>query len=149
MTYDELDDLLRDDERRKKEWQGRESQRPVIKLVPFGEIHVGGEPEYLIKGLIPADGITVVWGAPKSHKSFFTFDVAMRVALGWHYRGRKVQQASVVYCAFEGQSGFNKRVAAFRQRFLADYQAPVPFYLQPLRLDLVRHAGDLIDAAKE
>jgi AAA domain len=74
----------------------------------------------------------------------------MHVALDREYRGRKVRQGAVIYCAFEGQRGFAKRIVAFRQRFLgADRGVAVPFYLQPLRLDLVRDAGELVDAIKE
>jgi len=66
------------------------------------------------------------------------FDAAMHVALGWKYRGRHVQRGPVVYCAFEGQQGAKKRCAAFRKRFLADNADPIPFYLQPLRLNLIK-----------
>ena len=72
-----------------------EEDQPRIKLIPFDEIKLDDEPEYLIDELIPAIGITVVWGPPKSHKSFWMFDAAMHVALGWKYRGRQVQQATV------------------------------------------------------
>src|SRR5262245_19639557 len=73
-----------------------------IKLVPFDEIKLGTEPRYLVKGIIPRDGLVVIWGPPKCGKSFWMFTVAMHVALGWQYRERRVQQGPVVYCAFEG-----------------------------------------------
>ena len=62
----------------------------------------------------------------------------MHVALGWDYRGRRVQQEVVVYCAFEGQSGIKKRVEAFRLRHLAEDAKGAPFYLQPGILDLIK-----------
>lgn len=94
-----------------------ERRKHRFHLVPFDEIRLGTEPLYLVKGLIPRIGLTVVWGPPKSGKSFWTFDVAMHVALGRVYRGRRVQQGPVVYCAFEGQSGIGAGAEAFRQAF--------------------------------
>jgi len=118
--------------------------RSRVRLVPFDAISLGTARRYLVKGLIPRVGITIVWGPPKSGKSFWTFDVAMHVALGWDYRGRRVQSGAVVYCAFEGQSGLEARVEAFRQRFLADDHPPVLFYLEPVTLDLVLDHVELI-----
>ena len=121
---------------------------PAIKLVSFSEIRLGNQRRYLVKGLIPRTGLTVVWGPPKSGKSFWTFDVAMHVALGWRYRDYRVHAGPVVYCAFEGQSGLEARVEAFRQRFLTDHQEP-PFYLVPITLDLVADQRALITAIED
>lgn len=115
-----------------------------IKLVPFDDIKLGTEARYLIKGIIPRDGLIVAWGPPKCGKSFWMFDLAMHVALGWQYRDRRVQQGAVVYCAFEGQTGIQARVEAFRQTFPIKTDQPVPFYLQPITLDLVAQHTDLI-----
>ena len=134
-----------------REWTkpkiGEEQRKPSrIKLVPFEEICLGTERPYLVKGLIPRTGLTVIWGPPKSGKSFFAFDLMMHVALGWDYRGRRVQQGPVVYCAFEGQSGIKKRVEAFRLQHLAEDASRVQFYLQPGILDLVQNYRALIAA---
>src|SRR5262245_38655692 len=61
------------------------SEKPSsrIKLIPFDEIKLGTEPRYLVKGIIPREGLVVVWGPPKCGKSFWTFDVAMHVSLNW------------------------------------------------------------------
>src|SRR5689334_3853867 len=62
-----------------------------INLIPFDEIKLGTEPRYLVKGIIPRTGLTVAWGPPKCGKSFWIFDLSMHVALGQHYRDRRVQ----------------------------------------------------------
>src|SRR5215510_2773020 len=92
---------------------------------------------YLVKGILPRLGLVVVWGPPKCGKSFWTFDLVMHVALGWPYRGRKVQQGTIVYLALEGGVGFARRVEAWRRRHLADHDQPVPFYLLDVPIDLV------------
>lgn len=121
---------------------------PKARLVPFNEIKMNTERRYLVKGLIPRTGLTVVWGAPKSGKSFWTFDLMMHVALGWNYRGRRVHAGPVVYCAFEGQTGLEARVEAFRLAKMAELTEPVPFFLQPVTLDLVADHKGLIEVIR-
>jgi RecA-family ATPase len=59
-----------------------------------------------------------------------------------------VQQGAVVYCAFEGQTRIQARVEAFRQSFPIETDEPVPFYLQPVTLDLVADHKELIAAVR-
>jgi hypothetical protein len=117
---------------------------PRFRLVPFDRITLGSERVYLVKGLIPRVGLVVVWGPPKCGKSFWTFDLVMHVALGREYRGRRIQQGSVVYLALEGGKGFEARVEAFRQRYLAEEPDRVPFFLIADALNLVKDHADLI-----
>ena len=58
---------------------------PRFKLTRFKSVaqHI---PAYLVKGVIPSGGLTVVWGPPKCGKSFWTFDLTMNVARGIPYR---------------------------------------------------------------
>jgi hypothetical protein len=121
---------------------------PRIKLIAFNDIRLSTQRRDLVKGLIPREGLVVIWGEPKCGKSFWIFDLMMHVALGWKYRGRRIQQGSVVYCAFEGQHGFEARVEAFRQRHLPEQPNHIPFYLEPLTLDLVSDQQELIAAVR-
>jgi hypothetical protein len=73
----------------------------------------------------------------------------MHVALGWEYRGRRVQQGAIVYCLFEGQQNFAARKEAFRQRHLANYGQEIPFYLVPVKLQLVQDHVKLVGAIKQ
>jgi AAA domain len=71
---------------------GKETHSPRFRLVPFREIKISTVPAYLVKGIIPRCGLVVIWGPPKCGKSFWTLDLTMHIALGWSYRGRRVQQ---------------------------------------------------------
>ncbi len=112
-----------------------------FKLVRFDQIKLPTDPAYLVKGLIPREGLCVVWGPPKCGKSFWTYDVAMHIACGWEYRGRKVKRGPVVYIACEGERGLGARTEAYRQK-----KAPVDayFYLLTTRLDLAAEYETLI-----
>ena len=120
-----------------------------FELIPFDKINLDRTPAYLVKGLIPRTGLIVVWGPPKCGKSFFSFDLAKHIALGWPYRGRRVRQGAVVYCALEGAEGFRARVEAFRQRKMVEITRDVPFYLVASPLALVKDHAALIAAIRK
>ena len=93
-------------------------------LVAFDQVKVDTKRRgYLIKGLLASTGLAVIWGPPKCGKIFWAVDMAMHIALGWDYRGRRVQQAPVVYVALEGQHGFPARIEAFRHHHDIDISA--------------------------
>jgi len=121
---------------------------PRFRLRPFNEVLLSTAAAYLVKGLIPRSGLAVIWGPPKSGKSFWTFDLALHVALGWSYRGRKVSQGPVVYFVLEGEAGTHARIEAFRQGRLSNDPAPIPFYIVPTRLDLVKDVAELIECIR-
>src|SRR2546421_3520366 len=93
---------------------------PRFKPVRFKDIKASRQRAYLVQGLLPREGLAVLYGPPKCGKSFWVFDVAMHIALGWDYRGRRVEQGSVVYVACEGDRGLGARKEAFLQEKLAD-----------------------------
>jgi hypothetical protein len=118
----------------------------VFPLQAFENIRLDSERRgYLVKGLIASMGLAVIWGPPKCGKSFWAADLGMHIALGWDYRGHKVQQASVVYVALEGRHGFPARIEAFRQHHGVE---SAPFYLLSSSLDLVAKSGQLIASIK-
>ena len=115
-------------------------------LRAFGDIRLDSDQRhYLVKGLIAKSGLAVIWGPPKCGKSFWAADLGMHIALGWDYRGHKVQQATVIYIALEGRHGFPARVEAFRRHHGVDV---APFYLLSASLDLVAKSGELIASIK-
>ena len=97
---------------------------------------------YLVKGLIPRTGIVVIWGPPKCGKSFWVFDLLMRVSLGWEYRGLRTKQGPIVCCVLEGKDGYTRRIEAFRTEHPESKSAP--FYLVRTPLDLIHDHKALI-----
>jgi hypothetical protein len=124
---------------------GGTPQRTRFLLTRFNAVLMSSSAAYLIKGLIPRAGLTVIWGPPKCGKSFWTFDFVMHIVLGEPYRGRRVQQGAVVYLALEGGEGFRYRIEAFRRKHGT---TDAPFYLITDRTDLVRDHAALIGAIR-
>lgn len=120
-----------------------------FELIPFDAVRVDTTPAYLVKGVIPRQGLCVFWGPPKCGKSFLVFDLMMHVALGWPYRDRKVRQGAVVYCALEGCSAFKNRIEAFRLSRLQENAGGVQFHLMAEPLSLVVDHAALIAAIRE
>lgn len=133
----------------KPKLNGSEPPRRRFELVPFDRIELQTSGNYVVKGLIPAEALTVIWGPPKCGKSFLVSDIAFHVALGWEWRGKRVKAGPVVYVAAEGEHGFRARKEAFRQERLSNYSKPVPFYLVPASLDLAHEYGKLIRDIRE
>ena len=116
-----------------------------FELIPFDEIQVGGAPSYLVRGLIPRHGLTLVFGPMKSGKTFFMIDIMMHVALDRDYRGHRVKSGPVVYCVLEGPHGFRGRIEAFRRHKMTEPITNVPFHLVAARMTFVTDHGELVD----
>jgi hypothetical protein len=107
-------------------------------------------PRGLVKGVFPSTGLAVIWGPPKCGKSFWMLDVLMHVALGWEYRGRRVTQGAVVYCALEGQANLPLRKEAFWKAKLADKpEADPPLFLMTRPINLVKDGEALAVSIRE
>jgi hypothetical protein len=157
LTPEEIDQLIKaakdrhsDNTQTKGNGNGKAKSGGRFLLKPFEAITLSTAPNYLVKGILPRHGLAVVWGPPKCGKSFWTFDLVMHIALGWEYRGRRVQQGPVVYLALEGGHGFYNRVEAWRRRHLTDHDddRPVPFYLLDVPVDLIADHPALIEAIR-
>jgi hypothetical protein len=115
-------------------------------LVPFSEIQVSRSSAYLVRNIIPSEGLVVVWGPPGCGKSFWVLDLVLNVALGRKYREHRVKQGDVCYVACEGERGLNNRVAAWRQH---NKVKAAPFWLVTTQLDLAAEHKLLVSDIRE
>jgi hypothetical protein len=126
---------------------GENSHLPKFTLIAFRDIKLDTDRrDYLVKGLLPSNGLIIIWGPPKCGKSFWTTDLGLHISLGWKYRGRRVQQAIIVYIALEGGVGFRRRIEAYKRHHDI---TEAPFYLITDRINLMRDHQALIAAIKE
>ena len=75
--------------------------------------YVSGEPlSWIVKGVIPQAVLGLIYGASGSGKSFFALDLAVAVATGREWRGKRVVRGRVAYIAAEGAGGMRNRLKA-------------------------------------
>lgn len=86
--------------------------------------------KYLLKPILPIPGLSMIYGASGSYKSFFVLDLALR--LGTDH--------TVVYVAGEGESGFKKRVQAW---MMHNAQMPDNIWFRLGATDLFSHESAL------
>lgn len=118
--------------------------------VTWGEPRGAMEPyNYLIKGIIPRGEAVLIYGASQSGKSFFTFDLAMSVARGVPFAGRRTKAGLVVYCAAEAGVGFiTLRMPAYEQHHGVG-PGQLPFVCLPRKFDLFGNEPQLVDLIAE
>jgi hypothetical protein len=105
--------------------------------------------EWLIKGVIPSCEAVLIYGASQTGKSFETQNLAMHVARGIDFQGRRTKKAGVVYCAFEGGKGFEARQQAYAEHHTIDADEPVDMVVLTRRADLFADDTDINDLIVE
>ena len=87
------------------------------RIIGFNEADsIKRRSDYLIKGLLFQGDLVALYGPSASGKSFVALDIAMSIARGVGWNGRRSQAFGVAYVVAEGQSGFSDRVAAYGRR---------------------------------
>ena len=87
---------------------------------------------WIVKNMVPRAGLGVIYGDPGAGKTAATVDLMMHVAAGREYRGRRVEQAAVVYVILEGHHGVTNRVVAAREHLAVK---GAPFAIVPVSAD--------------
>jgi hypothetical protein len=118
-------------------------------------IDINFDPEkadWLVHGLLPTEGVGVVYGKWKSYKSFIVLDLGVAVATpgeddrGKDWAGRKTKHGVVVYIAGEGQGGMHKRIEAYK-RARPELQ-DIDLYVVKARPNLGTRPGDVEELVK-
>lgn len=86
---------------------------PRFELLSPMELRRLPAQKWLVQNLLPEKGFACIYGASGSGKSFIALDLGASIAAGKLWCGLKVQQAPVIFCVLEGQSGFKNRAAAW------------------------------------
>lgn len=118
---------------------------PLLYLDQIAPVLDGSD---FVQGVLMEGSAVVIYGESTAGKTFFTTDLALRVAAGMRWNGRRVDQAGVVYVAMEGGTGFRNRVHAF----MVEHQLEgvlLPFAAIPASVNLLdadADMGRLLDA---
>jgi KaiC/GvpD/RAD55 family RecA-like ATPase len=87
-----------------------------LDLVWADDIQLELDKAGLVDGLLPRDGMFVLYGESGSGKTFCVLDLVCHVAAGRPWRGMRVEQGVVVYVAAENPKSVERRLWAWRRR---------------------------------
>jgi putative DNA primase/helicase len=116
---------------------------------PYSTTEFGFLPsqDWLVEGVVPAQGLGVFYGGPGTGKSALVIDMVRCISAGLPWFGREVSQQRVWYIALEGGAGVRMRVMAAEMRYGPRVQAKFVFdNFSFLREDDLKELLSLIDA---
>lgn len=115
----------------------------------FDDLGIAQASNYLIKGVLDREAMSVIYGPSNSGKTFFALDMAFHIATETPWRGNRMKGGGVLYLAAEGGRGVVNRVVALRQETGC---VDVPLAIRRAGLDLLKSTADLqevVDLAAE
>jgi RecA-family ATPase len=118
---------------------------PAVKnfaLERWSQIDFDLHTEWRIKGVLPKQGVGLIYGKSQSFKSFIAMHMALCVTLGRSWAGKRVEKTAAVYIAAEGAAGLRKRKAGYVKTW-RNLPAEVDFHLVPAAPNLGTEKGDL------
>jgi len=104
------------------------AQRNYLTLTQLESIE---PPAWLVKNLFRRGELGVIYGQPSAGKTFVALDLALRLAAGLDWCGKRAHLSRVLYVAGEGAHGLAKRVRAWRNEFVkGDLAEPLSTHFQ-------------------
>jgi len=104
------------------------------KLLSASDLKNLPRPNYLIKGVLPATGISACYGASGSGKTFLVTDLGINLSLGLDWYGRKAKKCPVTFVVLEGSGGLSKRFQAWENHFNETIPDTFNVYIDTLSL---------------
>lgn len=130
----------------------RSDEQPKTEPLPFLTIAqlraASAHISWAVKHILPADSVGVMFGASGTFKSFVALDLALHVAHGMRWLGRKTGKGPVLYIAAEGGTGIWRRVQAWHTLRHIPIKDDLPFYVVPVAVPLATNAADVVLAAQ-
>jgi AAA domain len=132
------------------EGRARPGEQLRTRLLSAAEVIKRPPPDALIDGLLFKSTLALLYGKPKSYKSFLALDFALSIAGGREWGERSTAQGPVIYVAAEGLAGLGKRIQAWEQAYgHARAASGEDFYVlaERIRLLQLEDVGALVDLA--
>ncbi|MCA3247870.1 MAG: AAA family ATPase [Azospirillum sp.] len=117
----------------------------LFALAPW-EIEPAAEQAWLIRDVLPAEGMSVIYGPPNAGKSAFAMALGRTIAVGLPFARKTVRQGAVVYVAAEAGRSAQSRVHALFEHHRDDRRT-TPFFLVPCPVDLRSSGADTAELA--
>jgi AAA domain-containing protein len=115
------------------------------KLHSVKEILRFPSPEWRVSGILQAGAFAMLYAPQEQGKTFVALDLALSIASGKLFHGRRVKQGAVVYVLGEGGGGLKNRVAAWLKEHGLEDVSDVFFVLSPVQF----HRKDDVAAIRE
>ena len=125
----------------------KRTQAPAVryKMLSGDDLCNAPPMRWMVRGVLPVDGLAALYGASGSGKSFLILDMGCAIAGGTAWFGRRVTRAPVTYVCLEGEAGAGKRVKAWRLHHGKPLPDALRFITQPFNL-LSDDVSDLVRA---
>lgn len=115
------------------------------KMLSGAELYKFKPLRWMVRGVLPSQGLAALYGASGSGKSFLTLDLGFAIASeNSEWFGRRVVHAPVTFVCLEGEAGMGKRVRAWEVYFKKPIPESLRFVTQPF--DLL--SSDVAELAK-
>lgn len=122
-----------------------QAQSMRFKLLSGADLCNAEPMRWMVRGVLPVEGLAALFGASGCGKSFLMLDIGCAVAGGdYEWFGRRVTQCPVTYVCLEGEAGMGKRVKAWSLH----YKQPVPDALQFITQPFDLLSDDVPELAK-
>lgn len=119
------------------------TRRDRFKPRTASELQSMSPPPWRIKGVFPAEGFAVVYGASGSAKSFWCIEGVAAIGEGRPFFSHLTRPAPVLYVALEGEAGYRGRTLAWERHHGRPFPAEVRFSLEPFSLIEPQDVTDL------
>ena len=127
------------------------TEAPAEDALPFLSLRelqaAAGSIRWVVKHAVPAESVGVIFGGSGTFKSFIALDLALHVAHGLPWLGRRTEEGPVLYIAAEGGAGLWRRIDAWHRARRLKWQ-DAPMYVVPVGLDLMQDAERVLSAAR-
>lgn len=122
------------------------ANEPRYKLLTGEDLALLPPLKWVVKGVLPAQGLAVVYGPSGSGKSFMVLDMVSAIADGRFWYGHRVEKKPVVYIALEGEAGVKIRAEAWVKHNQRPLPSDLRIVLQPFKLTDPKDLADLVVA---
>ncbi len=121
------------------------------KLLTSQELAALPSLRWLVRGVLPSEGLAALYGTSGSGKTFLALDLCASIAEGASWFGFKVNRAPVIYLGLEGEAGLKQRVTAWEKHYRRPSPSTLQFVLQAFDLlnpNDVSEMTEAVSAAK-
>lgn len=131
-----------------KRYAAGKNGKRVLKLASIEDIYAYDETEYLITKIIETASVSLLYGLSGTGKTFTTLNLALSVAHGLNWFGRKTKPGLVLYVNTEGGRGLKKRLMAWYKEH-PELKPSSNFKVIPWAMDLRENYQALIDTIED